>query len=73
MNHKGEAVRWLIEEIDGLEAKAIYYFSSGSFTRDAYTAMSFRTEVGANTYITNNSNIFSIHSVKAIEHMFLKS
>ncbi|MEK0370241.1 MAG: hypothetical protein QQN55_03680 [Nitrosopumilus sp.] len=72
INEKGEGIAWLIEEISNGYAKAIYYIYEGSFTQDAWEAKGFPIEELAQEYIDNNKNVFSIHKVKAIEHMFLK-
>lgn len=71
MNDKGEAVRWLIEEVGDNGLKAIYYYKSESFTTDAWIAMAFDTEESADKYVADNYKVFSIHRTKSIEHFFL--
>lgn len=71
MDNKSEAVKWLIEDISEDSTVVIYYFGNGSFTLNAWVAMSFDTESDANIYIDNNQETLSIHKVEAREHMFL--
>lgn len=71
MNFKGKAIRWLIEEVGDKRFGTIYYHEDGSFISDAWEAMSFEKEQGAEKYINDNKKIFSVHKVKSIEHMFL--